>query len=123
MDAVAEKLADEPSKYWRATFQYARAQAKARLAFMHEYNVALGLIRTDSLPERDASKGQTGLQLVSVEKMKAKRDVQQIAEAARELFGQIASENPGTPWAVAAKRARAEALGLEWRPYAPGGRE
>lgn len=118
LDVLAETLDREPSKYWRASFQYTLAQAKARLAFMHEYNVALGLIRTDSLPDVDKSKGQDGLQLVSVEKMKSKK--KELAEEARELFGKIAADHKGTPWAVAAKRSQAVALGLEWRPYAPG---
>ncbi|MFO0849304.1 MAG: caspase family protein [Gemmataceae bacterium] len=100
LDELADTLDQEPSKYWRATFQYARAQAKARLAFMHEYNVALGLIRTDSLPTVDASKGQDGLQLVSVEKMKSKK--KEVADEAKELFGKIATDHKGTPWAVAA---------------------
>lgn len=118
LDELADTLDQEPSKYWRATFEYARAQAKARLAFMHEYNVALGLIRTDSLPTVDASKGQDGLQLVSVEKMKSKK--KEIAEEAKELFGKIVTDHKGTPWAVSARRAQAVALGLEWRPFAPG---
>jgi hypothetical protein len=118
LDGLAETLDREPSRYWRAAFQYALAQAKARLAFMHEYNLALGLIRTDSLPEVDKSKGQDGLQLVSVDKMKSKK--KELADEARELFGKIAADHKGTPFAVAAKRSQAVALGLEWRPYAPG---
>ncbi len=122
MEKLAGELDQEPSKYWRATFEYALAQAKARLAFMHEYNFALGNIRTDSLPTTDAGKGQVGLQLVSVEKMKSKKDVKEIADAAKELFAQIEKEHKGTPWAVLAKRDKAAALGLEWRPYTAGGK-
>lgn len=120
--AVADQLAEEKSPYWRATYKYAQAQVKARLAFMHEYNLLLADIRADRLPPRDAAKGETGLQLVSVAKMKSKKDGQELADAARELFDAVAKEHPGTPWAVAAKRAKAEALGLEWRPFAPGGK-
>lgn len=122
LDALADTLADEKSPYWQATFKYAQAQVRARLAFMHEYNLLLGNVRTDSLPARDPKKGETGLQLVSVEKLKSKKDVQDTAAAARELFDAVAKDHAGTPWAVAAKRARAEALGLEWRPFAPGGK-
>jgi hypothetical protein len=120
MEALLPQLDQEKSKYWRATFVYALAQTKARLAFMHEYNYALGNIRTDSLPERDAKKGQVGLQLVSVEKMNSKKDVREIADAARELFAKIAQEHKGTPWAVLAKRNRVIALGMKWQPYSLG---
>jgi hypothetical protein len=122
LTALTDSAAEDKSPYWRATFDFARAQVKARLAFMHEYNLLLGNIRTDSLPARDPKKGETGLQLVSVAKLKSKKDVQDIADAARELFAVVAKEHAGTPWAVAARRASAEALGLEWRPFAPGGK-
>jgi hypothetical protein len=121
MEMVRGDLDQEPTKFWRATFLYALAQAKARLAFMEEYDLALGNIRTDTLPERDPKKGQTGIQLVSVEKMKSKRDIRDIADSARELFDQVAEEHKGTPWAVQAKRSKVVALGLEWRPYNPAG--
>ncbi len=122
MEAVAGQLDKEESKYWKATFLYAQAQAKARLAFMNEYNLALGNIRTDSLPERDEKKGQVGLQLVSVEKMKSKKEYRDLADSAKELFTKLADEYKGTPWAVQAKRDRVIALGLEWRPYSEGGK-
>lgn len=120
MESLLGQLDGETSKYWRATFLYALAQAKARLAFIEEYNFALGNIRTDSLPERDKGKGHVGLQLVSVEKMKSKKEIKEIAESAKELFARIGKEHEGTPWAVQAKRDGAVSLGLEWRPYSTG---
>jgi hypothetical protein len=117
MEPLLDQLDQEKSKYWRATFLYALAQAKARLAFIEEYNYALGNILTNSLPEQDKKKGHVGLQLVSVEKMKSKKEIKEFAESAKELFARIVKEHKGTPWAVQAKRAGAAALGLEWRPY------
>jgi hypothetical protein len=117
MEPLLEQLDKEPSMYWRATFLYALAQAKARLAFIEEYNYALGNIRTDSLPQKDEKKGHVGLQLVSVEKMKSKKEIKEIADAAKELFARVVKEHRGTPWAVQAKRDGAVALGLEWRPF------
>lgn len=117
MEPLLDQLDQEGSKYWRAMFLYALAQTKARLAFIEEYNYALGNIRTDSLPQRDAKKGHVGLQLVSVEKMKSKKEVKEIADSAKELFARIVQEHKGTPWAVQAKRDGSVALGLEWRPY------
>jgi hypothetical protein len=115
MDALVPKLAEEPSKYWRVTFQYALAEVKTRLAYMHEYDNALAAIVTDTLPERDPKK-HSGLQLVSSDKMKSKKDVKDVAEAGRELFTKIAEENKGTPWAVQARRAKVVGLGLTWQP-------
>jgi hypothetical protein len=122
LTALEGQLEGEKSAYWRATFRFAQAQVKARLAFMQEYNQLLADVRADRLPARDPKAGETGLQLVSVAKMKSKKDVQELAEAARGLFAGVAKDHPNTPWAVAAKRAKAEALGLEWRPFAPGGK-
>ena len=120
LDKLSDKLDDEKNLYWKVTFQYALAQMKARLAFMSEYNLALGNIRTDNLPKVDATKGQSGLVLVSSEKMKSKKEVKDTAEAAQELFLKIAKDHPGTPWAVLAKRHAVMGLGLEWKPYTMG---
>ena len=114
------KLDEEPSKYWRVMYLSALAQLKARLAFMSEYNLALGSIRTDNIPKVDEAKGQSGLILVSTEKMKSKKEVKDLAESAVELFDKIAAEHKGTPWAIQAKRYRVIALGLEWKPYTAG---
>ncbi|HET6574248.1 MAG TPA: hypothetical protein VFG68_11630 [Fimbriiglobus sp.] len=119
MEPLVSQLGEEKSKYWQATFLYALAQAKARQAFIEEYNYALANIRTDTLPDR--GKGTVGLQLVSVVKMKSKKDIREVAESARELFARIVTEHKGTPWAVQAKRDGAVALGLEWRPYSGHG--
>lgn len=115
-EKVADKLPGEPSKYWRATYQYTLAQVKARLAFMQEYNKSLGLIRTDSIPAVDEQKGEAGLVLVSSEKMASTREVKDLAESAAEDFAKIVTEYPGTPWAVLARRHQLMALGLKWKP-------
>ena len=128
MDNLAAKLPEEKSKFWQATFEYARAQAKARIAFIEEYNAMLGNIRTDALPDRDLVKGETGLQLVSVEKLTSEKSIKDIANESKALFEKITQEHPGTPWAVRAKRSEVLALGLRWEPYvesapAPRGEE
>ncbi len=122
MDMLLPNLDKEPSKFWQATFLYALAQVKARLAFMNEYNLALGNIRTDTLPQRDDKKGQSGIQMVSVEKMKSKKDIRDIGEAAKEVYAKLADEHKGTPWAVLAKRSKVISLGLEWRPLTEAGK-
>lgn len=120
MEAVEKNLAKEPSKRWRATFQYAYAQAMARWAYINEYDLMLGVIRKNELPTLKKDKGETGWQMVSVEKMKSKSDIKEKAEAAKELFAKIAADNKGTPWALLAKQHVNMAVGLEWRAFNPG---
>lgn len=117
---AAEKLLDkEPSKRWKATFRYAQAQALVRWAYINEYDLMLGAIRKNELPTLNKEKGETGWQMVSVEKMKSKADVKEKAEAAKELFAKIAAEHKGTPWALLARQHVTVAVGLEWRAYNP----
>ncbi|MGL6075642.1 MAG: hypothetical protein ACRC8S_15920 [Fimbriiglobus sp.] len=120
VEKLMDKLDEEKSKYWQVMYLYALAQLKARVAFMSEYNLALGNIRTDNLPKVDEGKGQAGLVLVSTEKMKSKKDVKELADSANELFTKIATDHKGTPWAIESKRYRVISLGLEWKPYVAG---
>lgn len=120
LKALEDKLDTEPSKRWRATFQYAYAQALARSAFLNEYNLMLGVIRKNELPPLDEKKGQNGWQMISVGEMKSKKEEKEKAELAQELFGKIATEHKGTPWAVLAKQYKNVKLGLEWRVVTPG---
>jgi hypothetical protein len=118
MEALVESkaLEIEESKFWRVTFLYALAQVKLRVSFSLEANLAFGLIIGDNLPD---SKGSDMWQLVSSQKMKIKKEDRKNAEEAGEMFAEIAKEHSGTPWAVAAKRNRSLAIGLEWQPQAP----
>jgi hypothetical protein len=120
LKALEGQLDKEPSKRWRATFQYAYAQALARSAFLNEYNLMLGVIRKNELPPLDEKKGQNGWQMISVDQMKSKKEEKEKAELAQELFGKIATEHKGTPWAVLAKQYKNVKLGLEWRVVTPG---
>lgn len=116
MEAAKKMMDKEESKYWQAMFLYAYAQTKARLAFVNEYNLILGRILTENLPEFEKS---LGLQLVSVEKMSSKADVKEMAEAAKKSFGELIEKHKGTPWAILAKQYRVVALGLKWQEYKP----
>lgn len=119
-EKLEKDLDKEPSKRWRATFQYALAQAKARWVYMNEYNLMLGMINKNELPTIDEKKGQTGWQMISMDQMKSKKDIKDKAEAAKELFDKIATEHKGTPWAVMAKQYKNVKLGLDWRVVTPG---
>lgn len=118
-EKLEKELDKEPSKRWRATFQYALAQAKARWAYMNEYNLMLGVIQKNELPPLDEKKGETGWAMIGTDSMKSKKDVKEQLEASQELFDKIATEHKGTPWAVLAKQARNAKLGLEWRTVTP----
>ncbi len=115
-----EPMRAEQSKRWQANYDYARAVLKARLAFMNEYNKALGDVLTETLPPLDMKLGQDSYKLASSEKMKSKRDIQKLAEEARELLTRIVAEHKGTPWAIQAKRDKTLSLGLTWQPISSG---
>jgi hypothetical protein len=117
LDELVESLAalqpqaeKDESAYWRATFRFALAQSKLRLAFSHEANLALGNVRTDSLPDGV----ERGVRLVQVPKMKNKKESAG-AKDGQALLEELAKEAKGTPWEVAAKQWRGVSLGLEWR--------
>jgi hypothetical protein len=90
------------------------ARCQATLAYMEEYQGQLGQMRKD-LPEHDANI-HTSFRLASTEKA---TDVsgKKLERAARKLYGDLAKENPKTPWEVLAKRERLTALGLVWKAY------
>lgn len=103
---------EDKNKFWQATFRFALAQAKLRLAFIHEANLALGQIRTDSLPD---TANASGLRLVQKTKMTDKKNAP-LGKQALEQLGALAQENKGTPFEVLAKQWRSVSLGLEWKP-------
>jgi hypothetical protein len=106
---LREQAEKDESKFWVATFRFVLAQAKIRLAFSHEANLALGSVRTDSLPS-----GSTGWRLVQISKMKARTHAAGAKEA-QQLLDELAKECKGTPWEVAAKQWRGVSIGLDWR--------
>lgn len=105
-----ENAEKDESAYWRATYRFALAQAKLRLAFSHEANLALGNVRTDNLPE-----GSDGWKLVQVPKMSNRKEATGAKEA-QALLDELAKECKGTPWEVAAKQWRTVSIGLKWQP-------
>lgn len=115
LEAVEGMKGTEP-KLWQAHYDYTVAQVKARLAFMHEYNLALGSIRTDVLPPLDPKKGEDGYKLIATEKMKVKKEAK-LAEEAKETFTKMIEDYKGTPWAIVAKQNKAVSLGLAWKPF------
>lgn len=115
LELAEKELENEPSKRWRAVFQYAQAQALLRWTFMHEYDGALGKIRTDNIP-MDPSGMQAGIRLVSTSKITSKN--REMVDEAKEILEAMAEEHKGTPYEVLAKLHKNISVGLEWRPLA-----
>ena len=105
----------ERSLRWQAHYDYILAQLLARTAYVSEYNLMLGKIRKDELPELRLDV-HTGWRLASCEKMQSGKDVREMAAESKKLFAKLIAEHPGTPWEVLAKREKLTSLGLEWQP-------
>jgi len=54
--------------------------------------------------------------LAAIKKLDSPRDLREMAAAAKMTFAKVVTDHPGTPWAMAAKLAEDELIGLEWRP-------
>jgi hypothetical protein len=104
--------AKEPSPRWQANYDYVLARVAARLAYYFEYNLMLGKVRKDELPELGAV--HKGWRLASREKLNTK-EAKEYASEARKALDRLAKQHKGTPWEVLAKRERLTSLGLEWQ--------
>jgi hypothetical protein len=109
-----EKMKDKEPKRWQANYDYTLGQIRLRLAFLNEYNLVLGHVRTETLPELPPR--STGWKLTHTDKMSSKKNVQELADAARATFVTVAAAHKGTPWEVLAKRAMLTPPGLRWEP-------
>jgi len=118
LDGVAKKRDMEKSKRWLAMYDYAASQVKARLAYIYEYNLAMGNVKTDKLPELEAK--HNGWKLASVQKMTSPKEIRDIADEAKNGFAEIVTNFPNTPWAVMAKAQKNMAFGLKWEPVRVG---
>jgi hypothetical protein len=115
LEEAGRQRATEPSPRWQAHYHYVHAQLLARLAYVHEYNLMLGKIRLDELPELTPNVHQ-GWQMAARAKLQSGKEVRDWAAKSRQVFAELAKDHPGTPWEVLAKRERLTALGLEWQP-------
>ena len=82
LEAIEKLRANEP-KRWQANYDYTVGQMRLRLAILNEYNLALGHVRTESLPELPT--GSTGWRLMHTDKMLSKKNVQEMADAANSV--------------------------------------
>jgi hypothetical protein len=115
LEKAGEARDEEKAKRWQANFDYTLAELLARIAFLEEYNLMLGRIRKDELP--DLEKGvDEGWRLTPREKLQSPKDVRDLAILAHKTFAKLAKDHAGTPWEVLARREAATSLGLQWQP-------
>jgi hypothetical protein len=105
------------TKRWKAHYDYTLAQVRLRLALLNEYNLALGHVRTESLP--DLPDNAPGWRLIHSDKMVSRKDVRKLADQARTSLQAIITDHKGTPWEVLARRAILTPPGLRWEPIVP----
>ena len=53
LESAGKKRDMEKSKRWLANYDYAYAQVRLRLAYIYEYNLAMGKVKLEQLPELD----------------------------------------------------------------------
>ena len=115
LEKAGEARDEEKAKRWQANFDYAYAELLARIAFIEEYNLMLGRIRKDELPELEKGVDE-GWRLTPREKLQSPKDVRDLANLAHKEFAKLAKEHAGTPWEILARRETATSLGLQWQP-------
>ena len=116
LDQASEKQAAETSPRWRAHFNLLQARLKLWRMSVHEYDLMLGKIRKDELPELDAAKKENGWRIFAAEKVQSGSEVKDLVKDANKQLAKIGKDYADTPWAELAKRNQALKLGLEWQP-------
>jgi len=108
-----KKLRAEETRRWQAHYDFTVARMEEQIAYLFEYQSMLGQLRKE-LPPRDPKIHKRWV-LASSETLTGDSAGKKLAASARKTFDQIATDHPGTPWEILAKRERFTALGLEWK--------
>jgi hypothetical protein len=101
------------SRRWQAHHDYVAAYLQLQLAFLYEYQSALGALRKE-LPPHDP-KMHTRWVLSPRPALAGDYEGKKHARDAARRLDQILRERAGTPWEVLARRAKELPLGLEWK--------
>jgi len=111
---LGEDLDKEPKRI-QAHFLFLKARLEAQIAYLYEYQSALGSIRKE-LPALE--KGHNGWRLASSAKPRGDRTGRQMEKEQKTDLKKLVDKYPGSPWAVLAQRDMLTSLGLEWQSAA-----
>ncbi len=111
---LGEDVEREPKRL-QAHYLFLRARLEAQIAYLYEYQSALGSIRKE-FPALE--KGHSGWRLASSSKLRGDRAGKQADKDQKADLKKLIDKYPGSPWAVLARRDMLTALGLEWQSAA-----
>jgi hypothetical protein len=114
IEALEKFAQKETHPRWKAHHQLVVALLQAELARTHEYNVLLGMIITEQLPENTFEGGTTGLRLIPHETMKSRKAIRKLATDANERFQAMAKDYRLTPWGEVSEKLADAQYGLRW---------
>lgn len=111
---LGEDVEREPKRL-QAHYLFLKARLEAQIAYLYEYQSALGSIRKE-FPALE--KGHSGWRLSSSSKLRGDRAGKQADKDQKADLKKLIEKYPGSPWAVLARRDMLTALGLEWQSAA-----
>jgi hypothetical protein len=101
------------TKRWQANYDLVKARLEIQIAFLYEYQSALGQARRDT-PPRDPAL-HSGWVLEPQEKITGDAAGKKLYKQAQKTFDYIITEYAGTPWEVLARREKERLIGLDWK--------
>ncbi len=116
---AGDGLDAEPSKRWRANYEYILARLELQIGWLNEYQFALGELRREEQPALDPST-HNGWRLTAADRMRSDPASRRLLAATQKRLQRIVREHPGTPWEWYAKRDQAAPEGLIWKPVKVG---
>ncbi|MBT3889711.1 MAG: VWA domain-containing protein, partial [Planctomycetaceae bacterium] len=102
----------ENSLRWQAAYDLALGRVLATKVRTETYNAMLAAAKRGLKPSVDKNNTWT---LVPANEISVGSQYSKAAEKATELLKRVASEHPGTPWALLAERELANPIGWRWQ--------
>jgi hypothetical protein len=110
----AKEMREGETKRWQANYDFTLARIECEIAFLFEYQTALGSMRKEIPPLDRALYG--GWKLASRAEMQGDAQGKKLYKAAVKKYDVLIKDHQGTPWEVLARREKMTALGMEWKP-------